>query len=189
MCILWYVKLIGCNGVAEMYVHLREGWGQSTIGICAFCYMWNLLGVMVLYRSMFNWRRGWGSVCTGICAFFYVLNLFSVVVFQRSMVNRRRGWGLSSIGICAFFYMWNLWGVMVLHRSMLDWRMGRGVSLPWVDVHSVISETLCLFGGGVGSVCTGISAFCCMWNFISVVVFHRSMVNRRRVWWGLSALV
>ena len=30
---------------------------------------------------------------------------------------------------------------MVLHRSMLHWRRGAGVSLPSIDVHSVISET------------------------------------------------
>ena len=29
----------------------------------------------------------------------------------------------------------------MLYGSMLDWRRGDGVSLPWVDVHSVICET------------------------------------------------
>ena len=33
ICILLYVKLIWCNG------KLGEGWGQSAIGICAFCYI------------------------------------------------------------------------------------------------------------------------------------------------------
>ena len=28
------------------------------IGICAFYYMLNLFGVVVLHRSMVNWRRG-----------------------------------------------------------------------------------------------------------------------------------
>ena len=37
MCILLYVKLLGCNGVAYIYAHL-EG-GSSAIGICAFFYM------------------------------------------------------------------------------------------------------------------------------------------------------
>ena len=41
------------------------------------------------------------------------------------------------MGICAFFYMWNLFGVVVLHRSVVDW----GVHLPWVYVHSSISDT------------------------------------------------
>ena len=36
MCILVFVKLIGCNGIAEMYAGLEEG------------------GEMVLHRSMFK---------------------------------------------------------------------------------------------------------------------------------------
>ena len=31
--------------------------GQSAIGICACCYMCNLLHVMVLHRSILVWRR------------------------------------------------------------------------------------------------------------------------------------
>ena len=29
---------------------------MSDIGICAFCYMLNLFGVVVFQRSMVNWR-------------------------------------------------------------------------------------------------------------------------------------
>ena len=29
--------------------------------ICAFCYMWNLCGVVVFHGSMVGWRRGWGQ--------------------------------------------------------------------------------------------------------------------------------
>ena len=37
MCILLYVKLIGCNGFAGIYDQLEEGeWGYSDMGICAF---------------------------------------------------------------------------------------------------------------------------------------------------------
>ena len=39
----------------------------------------------------------------------------------------------------------------------------------------------------MGSVCTGICAFFYMSNLVSIVVFHRSMVNWRGG--GLSALV
>ena len=39
MCILLYVKLIGCSGFPEIYAQLEEGWGQSAMGICAFFYM------------------------------------------------------------------------------------------------------------------------------------------------------
>ena len=31
------------------------------MGICAFCYICNLFGVMVLQRSIVNWKRGNGS--------------------------------------------------------------------------------------------------------------------------------
>ena len=54
------------------------------MGRCAFCYMLNLFGVMVLYGSVVN-RRGTSAL--GICAFYYMLNLFGVMVLQRSMVN------------------------------------------------------------------------------------------------------
>ena len=57
MCILLYMKLIGCNGFAWIYGQLG---GPSAIGICAFCYRCNLLGVMVLHTSMLIW---WGSIC------------------------------------------------------------------------------------------------------------------------------
>ena len=39
MCILLYVKLIWCSGFPEIYAQLEEGWGQSAMGICAFCYI------------------------------------------------------------------------------------------------------------------------------------------------------
>ena len=35
---------------------------KSALGICAWCYMWNLCGVVVFHGSMVNWRRV-GSVC------------------------------------------------------------------------------------------------------------------------------
>ena len=57
--ILLYVRLMGCNGVAWIYGHLG---GLSAIGICAFCYMYNLLGVMENHGSMF----GGGASAMGI---------------------------------------------------------------------------------------------------------------------------
>ena len=58
MWILLYVKLLGCNSFAYMHAWLEEGWAQSAMGICAFCYMWNLFSLMVLQRHMLDWRRG-----------------------------------------------------------------------------------------------------------------------------------
>ena len=40
MCIVLYMKLIWCNGFAEIYASLEEGgWGQSAMGICVLCYI------------------------------------------------------------------------------------------------------------------------------------------------------
>ena len=74
MCILLYMKLIWCSGFPEIYAHLEEGVGSvchDDLGICAFYYICNCFGVVVLHRSIVNWR-GKVSVCTGICAFFYM---------------------------------------------------------------------------------------------------------------------
>ena len=38
MCIVLYMKLVWCNGFAEIYV-LIGGGGQSAMGICALCYI------------------------------------------------------------------------------------------------------------------------------------------------------
>ena len=40
MCILLYVKLIGCSGIAEIYSSLEVGVGPSLpLGRCAFFYI------------------------------------------------------------------------------------------------------------------------------------------------------
>ena len=55
MCILLYVKFIWCSGILYIYGQL-EG-GTCARGICAFCYMLKLFGVVVFHRSIVNWRR------------------------------------------------------------------------------------------------------------------------------------
>ena len=66
----WGQSAMG-NGFAEIYAQLEEGgsicqiWTHFDMGICAFCYIWNLFGVMVFQRSMLNWRRVVGSICHG----------------------------------------------------------------------------------------------------------------------------
>ena len=107
MCILLYVKLIRCSGIPYIYGQLEEG-----LGICAFCYMWDLFGVVVFHRSMVNWRRGTlvyvhSAICETYMVLWYSIDLWSI------------GGGL---GICAFCYMQDLFGVVVFHRSMVDWR-------------------------------------------------------------------
>ena len=73
MCILLCMILIWCSGFTEIYAHLEEGVGSvchDDLGICAFYYICNCFGVVVLHRFIINWRRGMGSVCTSICAYF-----------------------------------------------------------------------------------------------------------------------
>ena len=55
MCILLSVKHTWCSGS-----------GTSALGICVFCYMSNLFGVVVFHSSMVNWRRGY------ICILLYL---------------------------------------------------------------------------------------------------------------------
>ena len=159
MCILLYVKLLWCSSIPYIYGWLEEG--TSALSICAFCYMWNVFGVVVFHTSMVNWSGGTSAL--SICAFCYMLNIFGVVLFQRYMINWGRGpwymcillcvkliwysslpyiygWfkeGTSALSICAFCYMWNLFSVVVFHTSMVNWRRG--------DL--------------------GIWALCYMWNF------------------------
>ena len=50
---------------------------MSAMGICAFCYMENLFGVVVLHRYMVNWSRGgvslpWVYVHSSICKTYLV---------------------------------------------------------------------------------------------------------------------
>ena len=65
ICIPLYVKLIQCRGVPEICAQKRGS--MSTMGTCAFCYMWKLFGVVVLQRSMLTWG---GYICHG---YLYIL--------------------------------------------------------------------------------------------------------------------
>ena len=142
MCILLYVKLIRCIGVAQIYGWLEEGaWGQSAMGICAFFYMSNSCSVVVFQRSMLDWRRGHGvslpwvyvhsSLCETYLVYWSCTDLWLI---------GGGAWGQSAMGICAFFYMSNFCSVVVFQRSMLHWRRGHGVSQPWLYVHSSICQ-------------------------------------------------
>ena len=39
MYILLYVKVIWCSGFPDIYAQLKEGWGQSAMGVCVFYYI------------------------------------------------------------------------------------------------------------------------------------------------------
>ena len=55
MCILLYLKLSWCNGLACSYGQLTGG--QSAMDICALCYIYRSakFGVAVFKASMLNW--------------------------------------------------------------------------------------------------------------------------------------
>ena len=175
--------------------HMVDWWGSICLG-----YMWNLCGVVVLYRSIVNWW-GVGPSTLGTCAPFYMWNLFGVVVYG-SMVNLR---GSICIGYkCIILYMKLIWcnGVAWIYGQ---WR---GIHLPWVFVTLIWCSGVAwiygqLMGGpsawvyvkliqcsGVawnyyqltgGPSALGICASSYMWNLFGVVVLHGSMVN-----WGRS---
>ena len=65
---------------------------SSAMGICAFFYMCNLLGlgVVVLHKSVLDLR---GSTCYGYMCILLYVKLIVVMVLHRSMLNWRRGWG------------------------------------------------------------------------------------------------
>ena len=142
-----------------------RSWGQSAMGICQFLYIWNLYGVKIFKRSMFDWRRGWGQSAMGICVLSYIWNLFGVMVFQKSMVDwRREGWGLSAL------VFWSSIDLLVIGGGGMG-----GLLLIW---------------GGVGSICHGYMCILLyIGNLFDVMVFQKSMVNWRREGWDLSALV
>ena len=88
MCILWYVKLIWCNGLACTYGQLTGG-SICLWYICALSHVWNLCGVMILHAAMVDCL---GAICLWyICAFSYMWKVLSVMVLYRYMVNWRRG--------------------------------------------------------------------------------------------------
>ena len=83
-----------CSGVAVMYAQ-KVGGSICLQYICAFSYMSNLFGVMVLHAAMVNWG---GSICLQyICAFSYMSNLFGVMVLHAAMVDWSGGQSAFSI--------------------------------------------------------------------------------------------
>ena len=151
MCILLYVKPIWCNNIP--YIYCQLGRGTYNLSICAFCYMWNLCGVMVFQRSIVNWR------CEGYMYLQYMCNMVYVEhIWYHSIpyIFCQLGRGIYILSICAFCYMWNLFGVAIFHTSILNW-CGGGKDVFSVYMHSAICETylvyqysIHLFSIGVG---------------------------------------
>ena len=90
----------------------------------------------------------------------------------------------SALSICALCYMLNIFSVVVLHRSMVNWRRAS----PWymcimLSVKSFWCSSIpyiyVQLEGGPSAL--SLCAFCYMWNFFGVAVFHTCMVNWREV--------
>ena len=136
----------------------------SALSICAFCYIWSFVWLVVLQRSMINWMRGHSNICEISLKYWYSIDLLSIgvgdllyvyaaicetsLVLQYSIHLGSIGGGTSVLSICALCYMLNIFGVVVFHRSIVNLRRG-----------------------------LGICAFCYVWNLFGVAVSHTSMVN------------
>ena len=139
-------------------------WGPSAMGICAFFYIRNALGVLVLHKSMVNWRvvhlpclyvhpaiheTSWVKQCSmdlwsiwwgrSISHGYMCILLYMKIIEWNSFAwiyTQLGGMCPSAMGKYAFCYTWNLLSVTDLHGSMLN----LGVHQPWVYVHSAIHE-------------------------------------------------
>ena len=141
MCILLYVKLIGCSGVSQIYAQL-EGVHLPCVYVHSSIY--ETYWVQWFSRHLCSNGGGVESVCHGyMCILLYVKLIWCSGVAQIYAVNQRRGWGHSALGICVLcilLYMKLIWcsGVALIYAQL------KGVHLPWVYVHSSICESYCV---------------------------------------------
>ena len=148
-----------CNDVAWIYGQLVGG--QSVIDPCytvtphksicqqyrcAFSYMWNLFGVIVLYAAMVNWL-GVHLLAVEMCILLYVKLIWCNGL--PCTYGHLRG-SIFHQYLCAFSNMWNWFGEMVLHAPMVDWL---GVYLPLVYLcivlcvkHMWCNDLACSYG-------------------------------------------
>ena len=112
MCIVLYMNFIWCNEFPEIYAQLEEGvGGQSAMGICALCYIWNVFGVMVFQRSMLDWRRGRGVNLPWVYVHCAIYETYLVWWFSRDLCLIGGG-GRGSIChgyMCIVLYMKLIW--------------------------------------------------------------------------------
>ena len=158
MCIVLYMKLMWCNGFAEMYAWLE--WGYIWLRYMQIVLYVKLLwcsGIAYIYCHL---EERVGSICQGyMCILLYMKVIWFSCFPEIYAQFWRRGWDQSAMGICAFCYTWKLFDVVIFPKSMLNWRRG-GINVPWLYVHSAIYKTyvvewffrdLCSIGGRGGS--------------------------------------
>ena len=129
------------------------------MGICAFCYICNLFGLMVFQRSMLDWRRGVHLTNMSTMCILLYMQLIWCNGFPEIYAQLEEGWGQSVMKLmqCSGLpeiYAW-LWGVHLPNMSTLQ-----NLLLLHIDM--------------------GICAFCYLWNLFGVMVFQRSMLDWRR---------
>ena len=102
MCILLYVKLIWCSGVAQIYCQVEEGMGS-------FCHGYMCVVHSAIYETyMVQWccidlcSIEGGSICHG---YMYILLYVKVIVCSGVAEICYQLGGISAMGIYAFFYM------------------------------------------------------------------------------------
>ena len=137
-----YVKLMWYSGFhrSMIYVHsaicetylvqwifhtsMVDWRGYICPGICAFCYMLNLFGVVVFHRCMVNWRRGaLVYVHSAICETYLVVSRGIPCV--HSMVDWR-GIHLPSQYMCILLYVKLIWcsGIPQIYGQLEEGGLG-----------------------------------------------------------------
>ena len=116
-----------------------RGWGQSAMGKCAFCYICNLFGAVVLHRAMVDQRRGHGVSLPWVYVHSAIYETYLVQWFFRDLwLTGGGGVSLPLVYVHSAIYV--TYSVQWFFRDpcLIG---GDGVSLPWVYVHSAIYET------------------------------------------------
>ena len=84
------MKLIWCNGFAQIYAQLEEGgWGQTAIGICVLCYIYIKLiwcnGCPDIYAQL---EEGVGSICHRYMSIvLYIYETYFMQWFSRDLCS------------------------------------------------------------------------------------------------------
>ena len=136
MYILLYVKLMWCNCTPQIYCQLE--WGvRCTLSICAFCYMSNLCGVIILHSSIVNWSGG-QMYPQYICILLYVTLIWCNGIPQ---IYCQLGYGeyMYLQYMCIMLHVKVIWCNGIAH-IYCQW----AVDVCSIYVHSVIYETYLL---------------------------------------------
>ena len=164
MYILLYVKHIQC------VVGYLWSIGGAPQGFWCMWYssIWNFFGVVV-FHTLVDWRkRPWY-----MCILLYVKLLWCSSI---PYIYGQLEGGPSALSICAFCYVLNIFSAVVFHTSMVD---GGAPQWSWymcilLYVKLLWCSTIPCIYGQLQEGDLDIWAFCYMWNFFGVALFHTS---------------